>query len=356
MHNIFRPMKINKMIISNRFIRSATMDNLGKQGMVTDKQIELYRKLSEGDIGLIISHGLFPTLEGQSSKGQLGVHTDETIASLNKLVNAVHENGGKIAAQILHGGFWVRPEVAGFQPIGPSAVYIKETGQQVRELASDEIHELVDSFVQASRRIIEAGFDAVQLHAAHGWLLSAFLSPVMNKRTDEWGGSPAKRARLLYEICKGIRDAAGPEYPILVKLGLQDYHEGGKSLSEGIEVAKIIESASVDAIEISGGIEKERGYHIRLNCTQPYYLQECSMARKALSLPLILVGGMRRLQDMQSVLDEGIADAISMCRPFIRDPLIVRKFREGTTDYSDCNSCNLCIEQSRKGNIRCMLS
>jgi 2,4-dienoyl-CoA reductase-like NADH-dependent reductase (Old Yellow Enzyme family) len=355
MHTIFTPLKINTLELRNRFIRSATVDNLGKDGMVTDTQVNLYRKLGEGKIGLVISCGIFPTKNGHAAIGQVGAHTDETIPSLSRLVRAIHENDGKIAAQILHGGFRCVPKISGFPPIGPTALTDPVTDNEVKELSSDEIYELVEGFIQAARRLIEAGFDAIQLHGAHSWLLSAFLSPVMNHRDDEWGGSVGNRTRFIRLIYEGIRNLAGPDFPILVKLGLKDYHPQGKSLAEGIEIAKILQSSGMDAIEVSEGIENERGHHIRLDAVHPYYLEECIEARKSIFKPLILVGGMRYLNDMKQVLDKGIADAVSMCRPFINDPHLVQKFQNGEIDSTDCNSCNECLGLMRGGSISCIL-
>jgi 2,4-dienoyl-CoA reductase-like NADH-dependent reductase (Old Yellow Enzyme family) len=355
MPDIFDTLAINKMELRNRFVRSATMDGLADQGMISDAELNLYQELAKGEIGLIISHGLFPTKEGQASPGQLSVHTDEAIPSLRKLVDFVHENNGKIVAQILHGGWQCRPEVTGLTPVGPSATVNPRSGLQIRELSSDEIYELVESYVQAAMRIIEAGFDGVQLHSAHSWLLSAFLSPVTNKREDEWGGSPEKRSNFIRRICREIRQMAGSDYPILVKLGIRDYHPEGKSVSDGAKQAKLLEAGGVDAIEVSEGIEADPAHHIRFDALSPYYIGECTETRQAISLPLILVGGMRNLSDMQAVLDEGIADAISMCRPFIMDPYLVKNLREGLTDGSGCTSCNQCLGMMRQGHLRCTL-
>ncbi len=353
MNDMFDNLNINKMEINNRFVRSATMDSMAEGGKVTDPEIKLYRDLGKGEIGLIISHGLFPTREGQASPGQLSVHTDEAIPSLKKLVDVVHENSGKIVAQILHGGWRCREQITGVSPVGPSALVNPNSGIQIRELSSDEIYELVESYVQATRRIIEAGFDGVQLHGAHSWLLSAFLSPATNKRDDEWGGSAAKRANLVRLICQGIRKMAGTDYPVLVKLGIKDYHPEGKSVSDGIEQAKILESAGLDALEVSEGIEADQSHHIRINAMNPYYVDECRQVKEALSIPVILVGGMRKLKDMQAIIDGNIADAVSMCRPFVMNPYLVKNFREGTTDTSDCVSCNECLSKMRQAQLRC---
>ena len=347
MPSLFDVLTINKMQLENRFFRSATLDALGEGGMITDSLLDLYRELARGEVGLIITGGFFPKKDGQIRRGQLGAHTDETILGLKKLSQIVHKNGGKIAAQLLHSGWNCLPKVTGLQPVGPSSVVNPHTGFQVRELSGDEIDELIELFVQAARRAIEAGFDAIQLHGAHSHLISSFLSPVTNRREDKWGGSPERRFNFLRKMYLGIRNLAGSDYPILVKLGLCDYHPDGKSLSEGIDTAKSLEADGMDAIEVSEGLEEEQVHHIRLDATRPYYIQDCRQARQILSLPLILVGGMRQLQDMKAILDEGVADAISLCRPFIMDPYIIRKFHEGLTDKSECTSCNSCRQDRR---------
>jgi 2,4-dienoyl-CoA reductase-like NADH-dependent reductase (Old Yellow Enzyme family) len=355
MPSIFDRIVLNKLVLNNRFIRSATMDSMANNGLVTEPEIKLYQELGRGEIGLIISHGLYPTKEGQCSPGQLDVHSDNSIRSLNLLVKAVHQGGGKIAAQILHGGWMCSTDVTGLRPVGPSEVVHPVTGVKVRQLSSNEIYELVDNYAKAAARIIEAGFDAVQLHGAHSWLISAFLSPVTNRRQDEWGGSIENRARFVREIYHSIRKVSGPDYPIIIKLGLKDYHPQGKPISEGIEVASLLQQDGFDAIEVSEGLEQDFFHHIRREAVSPYYLDECRQAKKALSLPLILVGGMRKLKDIQQVLDDGIADAISMCRPFISNPHIAADFKNGILDSSGCTSCNECMAQMGKGQLRCVL-
>jgi 2,4-dienoyl-CoA reductase-like NADH-dependent reductase (Old Yellow Enzyme family) len=340
MVSLYDSLIINKMELKNRFVRSATLDTLGDNGMVTDSVIKLYCELAKGQVGLIITGGLFPSEEGRlHSGGQIGVHTDKMIPGLKKLVRIVHENGGRIGAQLVHKGWGT------MKPVGPSSMVNPKTGLKVRELSENEIDNLVELFVQAAKRVIEADFDAIQLHGAHSHLISTFLSPVTNKREDKWGGSPEKRSNFIREIYKGIRNLVGSDYPILIKLGLVDYHPNGKQLSEGIYTATSLEADGVDAIEVSEGLEEERRHHIRLDAMHPYYLHECLQARKALTLPLILVGGIRYLQDMEAILQEGVAAAISMCRPFIRDPHIVVKFHNNSIFKSECVSCNSCAGQ-----------
>ncbi|MBU4485008.1 NADH:flavin oxidoreductase [bacterium] len=354
MSELFKPLIINRLKINNRFIRSATMDNLGRNAGITEDQLSLYRDLACGEIGMIISGGIFPAKNGQINSGQLGAHCDEMISSLKKMVEVVHANGGKIAGQLMHAGWFCRPSVTGCRPIGPSSMVNPVSGLQVRELSSEEIYKLVDDFVQAGNRIVEAGFDAIQLHAAHNWLISAFLSPVTNRRVDEWGGCAEKRMNFVREIYKGIRRVAGNEYPILIKLGLKDYHPGGKLVSEGISTAKFLEEIGFDAIEISEGLEACHGNHIRPGTMNPYYLEECREARPKLNLPLILVGGMRNLDEMEMIVKFKMADAVSMCRPFIMDRYIIRKFRMKYEKSSNCISCNKCLKELACGRLRCV--
>lgn len=353
MTSLFDPLTINKMELRNRFVRSATMDGLADNGMMSDAEIKLYEALAGGEIGLIISHGIAPTKEGQTGQGQLVAYTDEAIPSLKKMADIVHARGGKIVAQFLHAGWRARQEITGLNPVGPSDTVNPASGAKIRGLSSDEIYELIESYVRATRRVIEAGFDGVQLHGAHSWLLSAFFSPATNKRRDEWGGSPEKNANLARSICRRIREMAGPDFPIMIKVGIKDYHPEGKSVHEGIRQARLLQEDCVDAIEVSEGLELEGAHHIRRDAVHPYYLDECGQARKALSLPLILVGGMRELREMQAVLDQGLADAVSMCRPFIMDPHLVKHLREGSEVSSKCISCNRCLGQARQGYLRC---
>lgn len=321
--------------------------------MTSEAQLEFYREMARGGLGLIISSGLFPSLDGWSAPGQLGIHADEMLPSLKKLVEAVHQNGGKIVAQLMHAGWFGNPELSGYQNVGPSAMINPVNNLPVRELTAAEVEEHVDQFIQAGRRAFEAGFDGVQIHGAHGWLVSAFLSPVTNHREDDWGGSPEKRANFVIKAVQGIRRITGPDYPILIKLGLKDYHPAGKSVEEGIWSAQQFIEAGVDAIEVSEGIEEQAFQHIRQGATSPYYLEECRKARQAISRPLILVGGMRKLEEMQKVLDDDIADAVSLCRPIIMDQHLIRKFKEGRIQESGCTSCNLCIEEMHRQNLHC---
>ncbi|MBN2041553.1 MAG: NADH:flavin oxidoreductase [Spirochaetes bacterium] len=356
MSKLFEPLFINKMEIKNRFVRSATVDNLGKDQIVSEAQLDFYRELAKGQVGLIVSSGLFPSLDGWAAPGQLGIHSDDMLPSLKKITDTVHNNGGKICAQLMHAGWFGNPGLCGFQTVGPTAMVNPANNLSVRELSSDEMEEKVNELISAGARAREAGFDAVQIHAAHGWLVSAILSPVTNKRQDKWGGSAENRASFVVKAVEGIRKEVGPDYPVLIKLGLKEYHPEGKSVEEGIRTAKMFIAAGLDAIEVSEGVEEIPFHHIRPDAASPYYLDECGEARKAISKPLILVGGMRYLPEIMNVVDSDTADAVSMCRPFINDQHIVRKFQEGATDKSSCISCNKCIQEMQLQNLHCVFN
>jgi len=351
----FEPFKINRMKLKNRFVRSATMDNMGSGGLVTQAQLDLYRDLTLGEVGLIISSGIFPSKIGWAGAGQLGAHADETIPSLQKITAVVHQNGGKIAAQLLHGGWQSNPDFIGQSPVGPSSLIHPQKGIPIKGLSTEEVYIEIENFVQAGRRLIEAGFDAIQLHGAHSWMISCFLSPATNLRDDEFGGTAEKRANLVVKIYEGLRRIAGPDYPIFIKLGLKDYHSRGKSMEEGLQSALLFEKLGMDAIEISEGMEEDRSHHIRQDALEPYYLDECRRARRVLKQPIILVGGFRRFKDIEKVLSDDLADAISMCRPFVMDRYIVKKFHEGAAVASACTSCNGCIGLNRT-TLRCALN
>ncbi len=349
MTDLFQPFVIGKMSLPNRFVRSATCVNLGKEGTVTDALVEVYRELAAGEIGLIITGGLFPKKTGRIFHGMLGADTDSAIPGLARIAEVVHQEGGKVAAQIIHGGGHCLPEWTGCQAEGPSSMISPHSGLKVRELSADEVHELVGMFVQAALRIKQAGFDAVQIHAAHSHLISQFLSPVTNHRDDEWGGSAEKRARFLMEIYRGIRRAVGPDYPILAKLGLRDTHPEGKPIEEGLATASALADEGLDALEVSEGFEFEPGHHIRPSAMHPCFIEECRQARARLRIPLILVCGMRTLADMEAVVENNVADAVSLSRPLIMNPHLVRDFRKGLATQSECISCNGCVEQGILG-------
>jgi 2,4-dienoyl-CoA reductase-like NADH-dependent reductase (Old Yellow Enzyme family) len=374
---LFSPIKIGDMEIKNRFVRSATYEGMALEtGEVTDRLIKKYRVLARGEAGLIITGLMFVQPLGRGLKYQTGIQSDDMIPGLKRLVDAVHEEGGKIAFQIAHAGRQSSKEVLGETPMGPSnkirdPVYFFKP----RAMTEAEIQETIESFGTAARRAAEAGADAIQLHAAHGWLINQFLSPFFNRRKDAWGGSDENRFRFLNEIILKIRNTALKDIPILIKVNTNDFTpREGITPPLAAKYAGWLAGLGIDALEVSCGTlfsymnmcrgevpvdemvqslpawKKPVGRLVvnrlvgKYNLEEGYNLKGAKVIKAAIGdIPLILVGGLRTRAHMEEILQENHADLISMCRPFIREPLIVKKIREGTADTVSCLSCNRCL-------------
>ena len=223
-----------------------------------------------------------------------------------------------------------------------------------RELSADEIRVLIADFVSAGARAKRAGFDGVQLHAAHGYLLSSFLSPHTNRRADEWGGPVENRARVLVEVLRGVKSACGRDFPVIVKLNSTDFLEGGLVIEDAVRVARMIEAEGIDGIEVSGGMaEAGRGSvwaGLRDEDEEGYFAANASAVKAAVHVPVFALGGIRTLAVAERIVREGGADLVSLSRPLIREPFLVKHFRAGLAAKSECSSCNKCFNPR---GIRC---
>jgi len=356
MADLFETTTINSMTLANRFVRSATWEGLASsEGHATEALTKLMMTLVHGRVGLIITGHACVSAEGIAAPGQLGIYNDDHVPSLKQTVDTVHGAGGKIALQVSHGGRYALklPDVI---RIGPSTIESK--GEvQCREMTSEEINVMAGQFADAARRAKAAGFDAIQLHAAHGYLLSQFLSPYFNKRSDSHGGPAANRARLLLDIVRAMRREVGERFPVLVKLNSQDYLEGGYTVEDMLEVASLLEEATVDAIEMSGGnhvagifgefFPARKGKPKQEE--QPYYLAEARRLREKVKIPLMLVGGVRSLDWAGRIVSEGYADYVSLSRPLIREPGLIKRWQSGDTTKSSCVSDNGCFKPGLEG-------
>ena len=243
--------------------------------------------------------------------------------------------GGRSPCSWLTPGCQANPDLSGLEPIGPSVV--EKDGRPVCRMAGKEdVKSIISAFTQAADLAKQAGFDAVQIHAAHGFLLSQFLSPAFNKRTDEYGGELANRARLLLEIVRSMRETVGPQYPILIKINSEDFLEGGLSRPEAVEVSGWLEQASIDAIEFSGGtalspekFSPVRSGKLKTPEQEVYYREAARLYKQKVTIPLILVGGIRSYEVAEELVREKTADYISMSRPLICEPGLVKRWREG---------------------------
>lgn len=349
MSTLFQPVAIGSMVIKNRFVRSATNDYMGNlDGTISDSEIKLYRTLAENEVGLIITaHAYVQHPLGRVAPGQNAVYDDQFIEGYRMLAETVHEHGSKLILQISHAGRQVNVPVEGLVPVAPSAVTDNSTGITPRALTDEEIRELIDCYAAAMLRAKKAGCDGVQVHIAHGYLLSEFISPYTNRREDQWGGSIENRTRILKEIIIRGNKLTG-DFPVLVKLNTTDAFAGAGylTLEDAVYTAKLLDSLGVAAIEVSGGIkESKKGFAwpgINTPEKEAYFAGAAKKIKAEVSCPVILVGGLRSMAVMESVIDKGIADMVALCRPFIQEPDLVRRFLNGQAKAA-CASCNGCF-------------
>lgn len=356
---LFEPIELNGMKVPNRVVRSATNDRRAEpSGKLTDSLINVYEALAAGGIGLIITGHAFVTWNGKASLEMIGVHNDEMNPGLKRLVDTVHKYDSKIVIQLNHAGRQTRSATIGETPVAPSAVYNTITEETPRELPAEEVEEIIDAFVAAAIRSVSVGFDGVQVHCAHGYLGSQFISPYTNKREDQWGGSLEKRMRFPLEIYRRIRKAVGDNYPVMIKLNSEDYLDGGLTIEDSAQIAKILSQEGIDAIEISGSMAESGISAVRKNIKEEsdeaYFLSNAREFKKAIDVPLLLVGGLRSPGLMEKLLADGEAEMVSMCRPFIREPDLVNRWKRGERHKADCISCSGCQKYQNEP-VRCIL-
>jgi 2,4-dienoyl-CoA reductase-like NADH-dependent reductase (Old Yellow Enzyme family) len=359
-YRIFSPGKIGDMQLPNRLVRSATWDpSILHHRRMTNEVMHLYRELAAGGVGLIIT--------GDFSVVPAGLFDDPQPVSVDCAYDRVRIQGFARLADVVHR---VAPhckivaQLSGeYTGVGPSEVSSQFTGPVVK-LTTQQVEQLVCCFAQCIKGVKDDGFDGVQLHAAHGGLLSRFLSPYTNRRGDRYGGSTRNRARIVREIVESARELVGA-YPILIKVNCTDHLEGGIDGLEFVKLAEELEKMWVDAVEVSGGMkdclsrtEEELGFRpVPDPCSrtriasaekQSYYL---TYAEKLdLRIPVILVGGNRDIERLETIVQRGKVDFISMCRPLLYEPDLPRRWREGRGgSEAECKSCNSCIAEMRMG-------
>ena len=361
---LFRPGKIRNVKIKNRIVRSATYEKRAtKDGYVTDRLIKLYRDLAEGGTGLIITGAIAVDPKSSGSQNQAYLYEDSYVPGQKLLVEAVHDYSDvKIAAQLVHiGRQGVHPK---YPPVGPSSVLNKYTNLVPRELKIEEIKAIIEKFVEASYRAYESGYDMVQLHAAHGYLLNNFISPYANKREDEYGGDTESRTKILVDIYNQLRDKIGKKFPIIIKLQTEDFIPEGLTLKEAKKIAKILVDVGYDAIEPSGGgsemMTKAKNTYpskaIKTSEDENYFLPTAKELKPLLNeCKLILVGGIKNPISAEKILKENHADFISMCRPLIYEPNLPNRWKNGDISPALCISCNSCFMTMMTGEVYCVV-
>ena len=362
MATLFEETAINGMTMRNRLVRSATWEGMCEHnGRPTEKLIECYRGLARGGVGLIVSGYAFVRPEGKQLPRKMGIYTDGFEEEYKKLTGAVHEAGGAIAVQLVHAGGQTDSKTVGRQPLAPSAVKVAQFPEMPAELTQDEISDIVKAFGEGARRAKEWGFDAVQLHGAHGYLINQFLSSLTNRRTDEYGGDIENRSRFLFDVYREVRQTVGPGYPVLIKLNASDNLDGGLESDDAVYAAGKLAQEGIDAIEVSAGTPVSgKRTPARQKIDRPgmeaYNLELARLVKEAVGCPVMVVGGFRSYDVAEGAVRDDGMDYIAMARPLVREPGLPDRWRQGDRSPARCISCNSCFKPGVQGEgIYCVI-
>jgi 2,4-dienoyl-CoA reductase-like NADH-dependent reductase (Old Yellow Enzyme family) len=350
---MFNPVNLNLLNLKNRFVRSATWDGMCENGFVTDKLVKLYARLSKGEIGFIITGFSHVSEYGNCNSGQMASFHDKFVPGLKKLAMEVHKYESKICAQLVHCGG------QSINPVAPSETNTPFYKKIPEELTLLQIKKIQNDFANAAERFVKAGFDAIQIHAAHGYLISQFLSPVSNNRKDKYGGNIENRARFLIETYVKIRKKVGKKISVLIKINCEDFFDKGMSFEESQQVIKKLEKMGLDAVEISGGMRgaKETPVKSDINSLEKeaYWKDYSKKVKQNIKIPVILVGGLRSLSLIINLYQGKYADFFALSRPLIREPDLIKKWKNSVSNKSTCISCNKCFIPAKKGEgIKCI--
>jgi 2,4-dienoyl-CoA reductase-like NADH-dependent reductase (Old Yellow Enzyme family) len=362
MNKIFEDTRINGMTLKNRLVRSATWEGMCEpDGSPTPKLKECYTDLAKGGVGLIVSGCTFVRPDGKGFPGQMGIHTEIFAAEMKALTAAVHDQGGKICMQLHHAGGQTTAATIGSRPVAPSGVAVAQFPETPAELSLEDIAELVELFSVGATRAREYRFDAVQLHAAHGYLINEFLSPLTNRRSDIYGGNVENRSRFLMEVYRGVRSTVGNDFPVLVKLNGADNLEGGLGPADALYAAMALDKEGIDAIEVSAGTPASGDLSpVRPGSVagkqEAFNLSLAGVIKKSVRCPVATVGGIRSIEVAEEIIRKGEADYISLCRPFIREPGLAKRWQSGDRAPATCISCNGCFKPGlNEGGIYCVV-
>ncbi|MBM4315233.1 MAG: NADH:flavin oxidoreductase [Deltaproteobacteria bacterium] len=389
MRQVFEPCSIGDLKLKSRIIRSATHEAMAdRDGTPTEDLFTTYKRLAEGGAGAIITGYAAVKQNGRTFPNMLMFDKDACIPAFRSLNERLKPFAVPVILQIAHGGSRSMSKITGQDVVSASPRRKNDYGDAVKEASEAEILSIIGSFADAVVRARDAGFDGVQLHAAHGYLLSEFVSPVLNKRSDRWGGSTENRLRIVTEIFASARKQVGEGFPILVKMSGHDEFRRGLTEADAVEIARILKAASCDAVEISCGygdfmytirmpkppVEAILGFIPRYRSMPEYkkwlFRRAAPFVAKARSplnnynvpiaekirhdvdIPVIAVGGIRHLRDIQSIVSDKGIDFVSLCRPFIIEPDIVNRFQKGQ-ESSRCIDCGFCLIGVTRSKLRC---
>ena len=356
MSTLFSETRIGSMILKNRFVRSATWENMATEdGHMTPKLYDIYEELAKGEVGLIVTGYANIVAEEKPNAGMMGMYNDSFIAEYQKLTQLVHDNDSKIVMQLAYGGTKTTYNVGERVIFAPSDVPEKGTQTQGKAMSKEEIDYIVQAFALASKRAQDSGFDGVEIHAAHTYLINQFLSPYYNQRSDEYGGSLENRLRFLLEIYAEIRKLVGDDYPILVKLTATEFFDGGLTFADTRIICKKLEEIGVDAIIISGNIHGNAssmvgqsfdGYTLQ---EEGYFHQYGDVISQDITIPVITVGGLNDICAIEALANNTNIQYFALSRPLLAEPHLVKRWKEGSQAPVDCERCSKC--RTKRGNF-----
>ncbi len=383
--DVFSPAPLGPITLRNRIVKCGTNEGMAKGGLVTDQLIAWHREFAAGGVGMTTLAYCSVSADGRTFADQIWMRP-QALPGLRRFVDAMHADGARAAIQLGHAGWFASPRATGSAPLGPSRQFSPHGMAFSRAATAHDLGRLSDDFAAAARLAVEAGFDAVEVHAGHGYLLNQFLSPYNNTRTDAWGGDIAGRARFPRQVLQAVREATGGRAAVYAKLNMDDGFSGGLRIEDSLQVAAWLErDGSVDALQLTGGHTTRtpfflmrgevpvremarnqdhwlRGLALRLfgrrlirtyPFSEAFFLPMARRFRAAVRLPLMLLGGVTRLDTMQQALAEGF-DFLAMGRALIRDPDLVQRLRSGELTAGRCVPCNLCVIEMERGGTRCV--
>ena len=378
----FAPATLGKLTLRNRFIKAATFEGMAERGLVSERLIDFHRTMAAGGLGMTTVAYLAVSEDGQGAPAEIVVRPDAA-PGLRKLADAVHAEGAAISAQIGHAG----PVAAGTgrKGLAPSRIFNAMALRFTAAIDERDMARITQDFVQAARILQDAGFDALELHLGHNYLLSAFLSPALNRRRDRFGGPIENRAEFPRQVVRAVREAVGPGMALLAKLNMADGYPGGIWLDESVEAARLLErDGAHDALELTGGSSLKNPMYLfrgeapieemakafpqplrtgfklmgrRFLPSYPfeeaYFLPYARQFRAALRMPLVLLGGINRIETVRRALDEGFA-FVAMGRALLREPDLLARWQRGDTGEALCIHCNKCMPTIYRG-THCVL-
>jgi len=381
--DLFTPGKIGNLTLRNRTIRSAAFEGMCPGNKPSDELLKYHRSVAAGGIGMTTIAYAAVHQSGLSFPHQLWLKPD-VVGELRKLTNSIHKEGAAASIQIGHCGLMAKRSIAGGRPLAPSGGFNLYGPTFPRTMNEKNISEIIDSFGVAVHIAHESGFDAVEVHAGHGYLISQFLSPYLNKRKDKWGGSFENRTRFMSLVMEKVMSAAKSRTAVLVKMNMRDAVTGGMETDESIKVAKILEDLGADALVLSGGlVSRSPLYVMRGNIpvrimgskmknpfmkfgislfgellmkpepfSEMYFLEDAVKFRPAVKIPLVYVGGLVSGENIGMVLRQGF-EFVSFARALIHDPGFIHKLKSGEVARSGCNHSNYCIAVMYSGEMKC---